>query len=320
MVLTGLVMVFTSIFLCILGIGMMVTSKRRTVVRRLGQYSEFYSEGIPIEDGDHGIWTPEKNHDRNTAATGLQRYFNKIETEMAKADLLLHPKEYLLIVAVISASMGLVLYMVTGEMLIGLMGILIGMILTKIFVNLKKGQRIMRLNHQLVDAITLISNGLKAGYSFFQAAELVAQDMRPPIADEFRKMIRQMNLGMPAEEALRRLGERVESEDMDLVITAILIQRQVGGNLAEVLDSITNTIRERVKIKGEIKSKTAQGRISGLILVFLPPALAFIIYIMSPTFMNALFTDPLGWLLIGLAVLLQILGIFFILRIINIEV
>ncbi|MGI6705155.1 MAG: type II secretion system F family protein [Clostridia bacterium] len=320
MIVTGLIMVFTSIFLCTIGLGMLVTSRRRTIVRRLSQYSEFYSEGILTEDGEQGIRTPVQSHDRNTTAGGLQRYFNKIETEMAKADLLLHPKEYLSIVAILSVSIGLILYTVTRQISIGLMGILIGMILSRIFVNLKKGQRVMKLNHQLVDAITLISNGLKAGYSFFQAAELVAQDMRPPIADEFRKMIRQMNLGMPAEEALRRLGERVESEDMDLVITAILIQRQVGGNLAEVLDSITNTIRERVKIKGEIKSKTAQGRISGLILVFLPPALAFIIYIMSPTFMNALFTDPLGWLMIGIAVLLQVLGIIFILRIINIEV
>jgi tight adherence protein B len=149
---------------------------------------------------------------------------------------------------------------------------------------------------------------------------MVAKDMRPPMSLEFKKMIRQINLGMSVEEALRSLSERIESQDMDLVVTAILIQRQIGGNLAEILDKISDTINGRIKLKRDISTKTAQGRLSGLVLILFVPGLALMIYMMNPKFFNILVTNPIGWALIIITVLLQFIGIYSISKIIKIEV
>ncbi len=167
----------------------------------------------------------------------------------------------------------------------------------------------------------MLVNSLRAGYSILQAMEAVAEEMAPPASEEFRRVVREVQLGVSMEDALNNLLRRVPSDDLDLMVTAMNIQREVGGNLAEVLDSISFTIRERVRIQGEIRALTAQGRYSGYIVSLLPVLVAFLIYLINPTFILPMFQDRIcGWPMLGIAILGVLVGNYVIQRIVNIEV
>lgn len=144
--------------------------------------------------------------------------------------------------------------------------------------------------------------------------------MTGPMAEEFAQLQKEVNFGTTTEKALENLVTRVTSDDLELVVTAVLIQRQVGGNLSEVLDNISTTIRERIRIKGEVKTVTAQGRMSGMIIAALPPALGFILFLINKSHVMVLFTDPIGLIILGFSVFMEIIGIYFISRIVSIEV
>lgn len=181
-------------------------------------------------------------------------------------------------------------------------------------------RRMKALNNQLGDALILISNSLRTGYSFLQSFDLVAREMQPPISVEFSRTMKEMNLGMTTEDALENMARRIDSNDLDLVITAVLIQRQVGGNLAELLDNLAHTIRERVRIRGHIQTLTAQGRISGVIITLLPVGIGLVIYFLNPDYISLLFNHSIGSTLLVGAVVSQIIGILLVRRIVNIEV
>ena len=161
--------------------------------------------------------------------------------------------------------------------------------LPRFWLGRRKSGRLKSFNKQLPDTITLIANALRAGSSFLQAVELVVRESRPPISTEFGRVIREVNLGLSFEVALENMVRRVRSDDLELMATAIAIQHTVGGNLAEILDSIAFTIRERVRIKGEIHTLTAQQRLSGYVVGFLPIALAGFLFIAAPGFMQPMF-------------------------------
>jgi len=150
--------------------------------------------------------------------------------------------------------------------------------------------------------------------------DMVAREMSPPISEEFTSAMKEMSLGSPTETALAALSDRVGSEDLELVVTAVLIQRQIGGNLAEVLDNIAETIRERVKLRQEIKTLTAQGRMSGVIIGVLPAALGVFLYTVNPEYISVLFTHPTGKLMVGLAVFGELIGILAIRKVVAIEI
>src|SRR5207248_11602606 len=178
-----------------------------------------------------------------------------------------------------------------------------------------KSGRLKASTKQLPDPITLIATGLRAASSFLQAIELVVRESRPPISTEFGRVIREVNLGLPFDVALENMVQRVKSDDLELMATAISIQHTVGGNLAEILDSIAFTIRERVRIKGEIRTLTAQQRMSGYVVGLLPFGLAFFIYIAAPNFFTPMFSKPpdvvgipLGVILIGVAAVMMGIG------------
>ena len=171
-------------------------------------------------------------------------------------------------------------------------GAVIGFCLPRFWLDRRKSGRLNAFNKQLPDTITLIANALRAGSSFLQAIELVVREARPPISTEFGRVIREVNLGLPFDDALENMVRRVRSDDLELMATAISIQHQVGGNLAEILDSIAFTIRERVRIKGEIRTLTAQQRLSGYVVGFLPIGLAGFLFIVAPGFMDPMFDKP----------------------------
>jgi tight adherence protein B len=189
-----------------------------------------------------------------------------------------------------------------------IIGLLIGFMAPRFYLNMRKSGRLRAFNKQLPDTVTLIANALRAGSSFLQAIELVVRESRPPISIEFGRVIREVNLGLPFDLALENMVKRVKSEDFELMATAIAIQHQVGGNLAEILDSIAFTIRERVRIKGEINTLTAQQRLSGYVVAGLPIGLAAILFVIAPSFFQPMFDKPPDLIGIPVGVILLVIG------------
>jgi Flp pilus assembly protein TadB len=198
--------------------------------------------------------------------------------------------------------------------------ITVGTILPQLYVQRKQRSRLILFNGQIADALILTANSLRAGYSFLQALDIASREMPAPISQEFARALKEMNLGIPTEEALEGMTQRIDSDDWDLVVTAVLIQRQVGGNLAQVLETIAETIRERVRIKGEISTLTAQGRISGIIISLLPIGLGAVMLILNKDYLFTLFSNPVGLMMVGIAFTSQIIGGVLIKKIVNIEV
>jgi len=263
-----------------------------------------------------------------------QRDFGaNLARDIARADLHLKPSEFLMIWAgsIVGVPITMLLFSVLlpalGNPLFLLIGMLIGFMLPRFWLGRRKNGRLGAFNKQLPDTITLIANALRAGSSFLQAIELVVRESRPPVSTEFGRVIREVNLGLPFDQALENMVRRVRSDDLELMATAISIQHQVGGNLAEILDSIAYTIRERIRIKGEIRTLTAQQRLSGYVVAGLPIGLAAFLFVAAPGFMSPMFLNPpaiLG-LPAGVVILLvggfmMFLGFLFIRKIVDIEV
>jgi tight adherence protein B len=253
--------------------------------------------------------------------------------EIARADLKLKPSEYLMIWA--GSTIGIPLAMILlspfieafRSPLVWIIGAVIGFFIPRFWLSRRKSGRLNAFNKQLPDTITLIANALRAGSSFLQAIEMVVRESRPPVSTEFARVIREVNLGLPFEQALENMVRRVKSDDLELMATAISIQHTVGGNLAEILDSIAFTIRERVRIKGEIKTLTAQQRLSGYVVGFLPIGLAGFLFIAAPSFLAPMFDDrvsliglPAGVIILAIGGVAMFIGFLMIRRIVDIEV
>ena len=253
--------------------------------------------------------------------------------DLGAADLKLKPSEYIAMWLGLTIGIPVVMFFIGFVVpsfrspLILLLGGLIGFMAPRFWLNNRKSSRLKAFNKQLPDTVTLIANALRAGSSFLQAIELVVRESRPPISTEFSRVIREVNLGLPFDLALENMVQRVKSEDFELMATAIAIQHQVGGNLAEILDSIAFTIRERIRIKGEIRTLTAQQRMSGYVVGGLPFFLALLIFLAAPKFFDPMFVSPpdvigipLGVILFGVAIAAMGAGFYFIQRIVDIEV
>ena len=184
----------------------------------------------------------------------------------------------------------------------------------------KRRKRMDRIVSQLVDLLGMVSNSLKSGYGLMQSFEFASKQLPDPLGFEIRRMLRESTLGMSAEQALFALGARLQSGDMDMVLTAINVQRAVGGNLAEILDKVAHTMRERDRIKGEISTLTAQQKMTGIVIGLLPLFMFGIFMVLNPDYMSLLFNTTTGKLLLVSAVFLEIMGYFSIKRIMAIEV
>jgi tight adherence protein B len=240
--------------------------------------------------------------------------------QLAKADLKLRTSEFFMIQIGCVVALGLIFMLRFGVSWQPLAAAVVGYFLPGFYVRYRQRKRIKAFNNQLGDTLTLLSNALKAGYSFAQAIDTVSKNAVPPISDEFSRAVREMNLGGSVEEALHNMLRRIDSPDFDLVVTAVAIHRTVGGNLAEILDNISHTIRERIRIKGEISTLTAQARASGQLITFLPIVLAVFMYFVTPTYFKPMTENFVGWILIGIAGFMIFLGNLIISRIVAIEV
>jgi tight adherence protein B len=257
----------------------------------------------------------------------------RLSTDIARADLKLKPAEFVLLwiaspFAFVFAGFVLGVFFPALRSPLAMIALVaIGVWFPRYYLHRRQNGRLRAFNDQLPDTITLLANSLRAGSSFLQGMELVTREARPPIAEEFGRVVREMSLGMALQPALGNLVRRVASEDLELMVTAINIQAQVGGNLATVLDAIAFTIRERVRIQGEIRTLTAMQRYSGYVIVLLPVGLAALLFVISPTYMTPMLERPpellglpMGVVLFMLGGLSMGIGWLFIRRIVDIKV
>lgn len=243
---------------------------------------------------------------------------NRLAGRLRRADLKFQVAEFMLLVVGLCAG-GLLLGWVLGRTAFGGGLALAGAAGPFVYLNLRLARRRRTLDGQLGDALALISNSLRSGYSFLQAMDVVAKEMPQPIGSEFEMVLRETRVNIPVEDALGNLVQRVGSADLDLAVTAMLIQRQVGGNMAEVMDNIATTIRDRAKLAAEVAAITATGRMSGWVVASVPAALIVLVSAINPEFMRPLFTHPIGWAALTVAVLMQLTGAFIISRITNVK-
>jgi tight adherence protein B len=242
-----------------------------------------------------------------------------VAEQLNRADLKLRTSEYFMIQIGTAVLVALIVYIRLGA-LFGFLSLFVGYLIPGFYVKYRINKRLKAFNNQLGDTLTLLSNALKAGYSFAQAIDTVAKNAVAPIADEFARAVREMNLGGSPDEALQNITKRIASADFDLVATAYSIHRTVGGNLAEILDNIAYTIRERVRIKGEIATLTAQARASGTLITFLPIVLAAFMFFVTPSYFRPMFDNFIGWILIAIGIFMIFIGNLIIRRVIAIEV
>ena len=243
-----------------------------------------------------------------------------MELRMQQADWPLLGSEFQVMVLLISVAAGIFAFLLTWKPVMALVGAGGAALFCMLYLRIYISRRQAAFLNQLGDTLVMVSNALRAGFSFMQAMELISKEMQPPIGVEFQKVINEMNLGATLETAMENMGRRMQSSDFDLVVTAVLIQRQVGGNLSQVLDSISNTINERIRMRNEISSLTAQGKLSGLIVGVIPIFIAFFIWSNNPDYFQPMLDSPTGrGLLVG-AVVLELVAIIVIRKIIDIDV
>jgi tight adherence protein B len=305
------------LILLIIGVVVAITSERSLVEQRLGRYLEDERPQDVERDVKGGFATEWLN--RRVARSSMG---DRVSRELARADLKFKVAEYFALVFMSTVIVGFLAYLIQPLIYSALIGAVIGFFLPRFYVKRQQAVRLIKFNDQLSDMLNLMVNGLRAGYSTMQALEAVSRELPAPISDEFRRVVQEMQIGIPMEKALENLLRRIPSEDLDFVVTAINVQREVGGNLSEILDTISFTIRERVRIKGEIRVMTANVRTSGAVLSMIPVFLSLALWFVSPEYIGSFFDrGPLcGWLAVGLIVGMIASGYFVMMKIADIEV
>jgi tight adherence protein B len=305
------------LILLIIGVVVSIASDRSIVEERLGRYLD--------EAGPEEV---EKGKNRGMATEWLNRRVAKssmgdrVSRELARADLKFKVAEYFALVFMSTLVVGFIAYLIQPNIVSAVIGCVIGFFLPRFYVKRQQGVRLVKFNDQLSDMLNLMVNGLRAGYSTMQALEAVSRELPAPISDEFRRVVQEMQIGITMETALENLLRRIPSDDLDFVVTAINVQREVGGNLSEILDTISFTIRERVRIKGEIRVMTANVRTSGMVLSLIPVFLTLALWFVSPEYISSFFArGPIcGWTAVGVVVGMIAAGYFVMMKIADIEV
>ena len=255
-------------------------------------------------------------------ANGLGRLQQgkRIELMMQQADWPIRGTEFEAILLLWGGLVGLVTFLVTLKGAMFFVGVLVGIVMGFALLGLRIRRRRKKFTNQLGDMLTMVANALRAGFSFMQAFELISREMDAPMGREVQLVVNEVNLGNTLESALDNMQRRVASPDFELVVTAVLIQRQVGGDLASILDTISETIAERVRMRREVMTLTAQGRASALVVSCIPIGLAAAVSILNPNYLKPLIETELGRMFIVAAVILQLIGFIVIHRIVDIEI
>jgi len=304
-----------------------VRSERDLVEERLGRYEEGYQAFVDLEETDEkGKKAKDdqgKAMDVIDKAIAKRPFAQKWRQQLARADIKLTVAEYaaLHVIAPIGFFAAGYFVLFREDLIMSLVSGFIGFFAPRIYVSRATSKRLLRFEQQLPDTLGLWVNALRSGFSVMQAMEAISRDAPEPTRTEFKRVVQEVQLGIDVEDALEHLLVRVESEDLDLVVTAVNIQREVGGNLAEILETISHTIRERIKLKGEVRVLTSQGRITGYLISLLPIAVALLLSVIQPGFMTPMFENRgCGWPMLGIGLALIGMGMAAIQKIVNIEI
>ncbi|MCU1298143.1 MAG: hypothetical protein JWO91_2421 [Acidobacteriaceae bacterium] len=251
---------------------------------------------------------------------------SSLQTLLAQADLGIRAGNILILCVVSGVIFGTVAVVVTASMpareatFTRVLGLVVGTILPYWYASYRRNKRFQRFEELFPEAIDTLARAVRAGHAFTTALELIANEISEPIATEFRKLFEEQKFGLPVRDALLNLTERMPLVDVKFFVTAVMLQRETGGNLAEILDNLSYVIRERFKILRQVRVYTAQGRLTMLLLMALPPIIVVIMLVMNPAFISPLFSDPLGHTFLVIGITLQTIGYFVIRKIIQIQV
>lgn len=263
----------------------------------------------------------ERKQKKNSFGSSVRgkRFIDIVQNELILADISLRPEEFgviwLLLASLPSGLVGLF----TGQIISALTLALLGALLPIFFLRHRKKKRTIAFESQLGDALVIICNCLRSGLTFQQAMDAINKEMEAPISVEFGRTLQEMQYGLSLEQALNNMSSRIKSSDLMLTVSAVNIQRQTGGNLSEILEIISETIKDRIKIKGDIRTMTAQGRISGIIVGVLPIAIGSFLMVINPDYMKVLFTDRIGHILLIVAVIMEMIGFALIRKMVDIK-
>ena len=315
-------LLFAFLFFLLLFLGLQVLLRRkREMAERIQMFSGYQPSVVRkasvfevLRSRLHEIFAEKARR----TDTGLGR--KKLDLMMVRAGLPLLGPEFLAISAGGALLVFAIFALVTRNPVTGLLALLLFLAADFVFVQRRITKRLNNFQRQLADCLSLVSNSLRAGFSFLQTMEIISREMEPPMSTEFERVMRDTSLGKSLDEALHDMDERVGSADFSLVVTAVLIQQQVGGNLATILDTIRSTITERIRIRREVNTLTAQGKMSGIVLACIPVALALFFYITSPEYLTPLLTTDIGKVAIIGTVFLGIVGFIIIRKIVDIKV
>lgn len=305
------VLVFLAVFLFVYSLSMLLTATRRRVALRIETLDP---KEKPVK-ATRRRQRPERSGNRFQVKIN---FMTNLETALVQGEFDIAPRDFLVRWLLITLCIAILAFLFKG-IIAALVVVLLSIVITLFYVRARGSRRKRRFEEGLHDMLTIAANSLRSGYSFLQAVQVITEDMHGPIQEEFKRVLNEMNVGVPLDTALKSASLRIQSEDFGLIVTAILIQRQVGGNLAEVLDQISITIRERVRLKAEVKTLTAQGRMSGIIFMALPVGVGAFVFAIEPTYIDILFKSLIGIAMLVAAGLMQIAGYFIIRKIVNIE-
>jgi tight adherence protein B len=312
-----------SVIIIFVGLGQVVGGGSDEIANRLDRFASRQDRDVGPQPG------AEEHKGRLTEFADQQLKKNKrgadLAQELARADLKLTPGEYVLMQIVAVIIGGLLAWFIFGQLrldhwFVVLPGGFIGYFIPRIIVGFRQGQRQGAFADQLPDSVSLLANSMRSGYSLPQSMDLLSRESSPPISVEFGRVVREMSLGIGLEPALYNMTRRIRNEDLDLLVTAVLVQQEVGGNLATILEIIGFTIRERIRIKGEIQVLTAQQTSAGALVGSMPAILTVILFLINPTYMNELFNSIVGNIIFCIAAGLLIAAGFLIRKIVDIKV
>lgn len=284
-----------SVILLVIGIVITVREEQSVLDDRFSHYvEEEFEDAVALAEEQKtsaiSVWLDNRLEG--------SKFGDRIATGLAQADLKLRPAEFVAAIVIAAFLLGFFAWAIGGQNIISaLIGAVLGGMAPRIYMKRQQNKRITTFGYQLPDMLNLTVNGLRAGYSTMQALESVSKELPPPLCDEFNRVVKEMQLGIAMDDALNNMHRRIPSDDLDLIITAINVQREVGGNLAEILDMISYTIRERIKIKGEIKVLVSQVIYSGRFLAMLPLILMGLLWFANREYLMTFFSP--GNLLCG---------------------
>jgi len=243
-----------------------------------------------------------------------------IQKMLAQAGMSMRAGNFLGFSAVAGIACTILAYVLTKRVEIAWIGLLLGFLIPYIYASYRRTKRFEKFEELFPQAIDTLARAVRAGHAFTTALEMITAEVAEPIAGEFRQLYEEQKFGMPVRDALVNLTDRVPLVDVKFFVTAVMLQRETGGNLAEILDNLSYVIRERFKIQRQVRVYTAQGRLTMALLMGMPPVIVAVMYALDPSFIHPLFADPIGHTLLVAGITLQTVGYFVIRKIIRIQV